>query len=75
VLYKDFDIEVIEDEPGKFKAAIRRPDGRSVRSAVPSVRSAVPLGPEVPVITTHLYFSAEDAMTQAKKSIDAGGIL
>jgi hypothetical protein len=26
--YKDFDIEVFEDEPGKFKAAIRRPDGR-----------------------------------------------
>jgi hypothetical protein len=68
VLYNGFDIEAIEDEPGKFKAAIRRPDGRSVRTAVP-------LGPEVPVITTHLYFSAEDAMTQAKKSIDVGGIL
>ena len=68
MLYKDFDIEVIEDEPGKFKAAIRRPDSRLVRSAVP-------LGPEVPVITTHLYFSREDALAQAKRSIDAGGIL
>jgi hypothetical protein len=68
VLYKDFDIEVVEDEPGKFKAAIRRPDGLPVRSAVP-------LGPEVPVITTHLYFSREDALAQAKRSIDAGGIL
>jgi hypothetical protein len=68
MLYKGFDIEVIEDEPGKFKSAIRRPDGRRVRSAVP-------LGPEVPVITTQLYFSRDDAIAQAKRSIDAGGIL
>ena len=47
MLYKDFDIEVIEDEPGKFKAVIRRPDGRLVRTALP-------LGPEVLVITTLL---------------------
>jgi hypothetical protein len=33
--YKDFDIEVFEDEPGKFKAAIRRPDGRPLGPAVP----------------------------------------
>lgn len=68
MLYKDFDIEVIEDEPGKFKAVIRRPDGRLVRSAVP-------LGPSVPVITTHVYFSRDNAIAQAKQSIDAGGIL
>ena len=67
VLYKGFDIEVIEDEPGKFKAVIRRPGGQ--------VRTAVPAGPEVPAIVTHACFSGDDAIAQAKRSIDAGGIL
>ncbi|MGJ5079731.1 hypothetical protein [Bradyrhizobium sp. HKCCYLS3013] len=68
MLYKGFDIETIEDEPGHFKAAIRKAGGGSVRTAVPP-------GPEVPVITTQLYSNAEDAIAQAKRSIDAGGII
>jgi hypothetical protein len=68
MLCKGFDIETIEDEPGKFKAVIRKPSGGTVRTAVP-------LGPEVPAITTHLYAKADDAIEQAKRSIDAGGII
>lgn len=68
MIYKGFDIETIEDEPGKFKAVIRRANGATVRTAVPA-------GPDVPAITTQLYAKAEDAMAQAKQVIDAGGIL
>ena len=67
--YKDFDIEVFEDEAGKFKAAIRRPDGRPLGPAVP------PDDPRVPVMVTHAYPSAETVIAQAKRSIDAGGIV
>lgn len=68
MLYRGFDIETSEDEPGKFKAVIRRAGGGTVRTAVPE-------GPEVPAITTHLFFSAEAALAEAKASIDAGGII
>ena len=68
MLYKGFDIETIEDEPGKFKAVIRKASGGTVRTAVPP-------GLNVPAITTQLYLKADDAIEQAKGAIDAGGII
>jgi hypothetical protein len=66
--YKGFTIETIEDEPGKFKAVIRNANGGTLRTAVPP-------GPDVPAITTQLYFRAEDAIAAAKGVIDAGGVV
>lgn len=67
-LYKGFHIETIEDEPGKFKAVIRKANGGTLRTVVPP-------GPDAPAITTQLYLRAEDAMVEAKRAIDAGGIV
>jgi len=66
--YKGFTIETIEDEPEKFKAVIRKSSGSTLRTAVPP-------GPDVPAITTPLYWSADAAIDQAKKVIDAGGVV
>jgi hypothetical protein len=66
--YKGFTVETIEDAPGKFKAVIRKAGGGTLRTGVPP-------GPDVPAITTQLYLTAEDAMAEAKRAIDAGGII
>lgn len=66
--YKDFTIETIVDDPGKFKAVIRKANGGTLRTAVPP-------GPDVPAITTPLYWSADAAIEQAKKVIDDGGVI
>lgn len=67
--YKGFDIKTIEDEPGKLKAAIRRAGGGTLRPARPAT------GPDVPAVTTHLFSRREDAVTEAKRVIDGGGVI
>jgi hypothetical protein len=68
-LHKSFHIETIEDDPGKFKAVIRKADGNTLRTAAP------PGGPDAQAITTQLYPSAENALAAAMEVIDAGGVV
>ncbi len=70
--YKDFDIEAFEDEPSWFKASIKRSDGRMIRAAVPGSGTA---GLPAPAMVTEKFPSEEAAIDQAKRSIDAGGIV
>ena len=66
--YKGFTIETIEDDPEKFKAVIRKADCSTLRTVRPP-------GPDAPAVTTLLYSRPEDAIVEAKRVIDAGGII
>ena len=59
--YKDFNIEVIKDKPGAFKAVIRRSDGRPFRDGGPAR-------------ITDAYPSEAAAFDQAKRIIDTGEV-
>jgi hypothetical protein len=67
--YHGFDIEIIADESKQFRAVIRRADGGIVRTAVPTV------GANVSAIFTPLFSSKEDAVSEAKRAIDANTII
>lgn len=68
MVYKDFDIETIEED-GWHKAVIRSTSGRLLRAAVPA--DSLP----GPAITTNSYPTAKVAIHQAKRRVDAGGIV
>jgi len=67
--YKDFEINVAEDAPGHFRASIIRPDGALLRAAVPED------SPPGAAVVTGSYPTPESAIADAKRSIDAGGIV
>ena len=66
MLYKEYDIEVIENPPGQWTALIRRQDGKLV---------AIGKKPPGPVTATDPHSTREIALERAKRIIDAGGIV
>ncbi len=61
----DYEIDVEQVEPGKWKAHIRRIDGRAITTA--------PYGPDAsPVLTTMAFYTREDALAEAKVMIQNG---
>ncbi|MGF6431507.1 hypothetical protein [Bradyrhizobium elkanii] len=64
--YKNFTISITEDDPGRFKAAIRMTDGALIKP--------VTGGPPGPAVVTQVYPSEQSAIEGAKSIIDADGI-
>jgi hypothetical protein len=64
--YGEYDIQINEDGPGRFKAVLRRLDGASI--------STEPYGPIVPVLTTLAFLDRDAAIKEAKCMIDGGGM-
>jgi hypothetical protein len=66
--YKGFLIDPVETSSGRWRAKIRRPDGRKIKVVVTEV--------EHDSITTGGMetFSAEAAIETAKQAIDGGGM-
>jgi hypothetical protein len=66
--YKHYEIEPFESSPGRWRARVRRVDGRKIKIAV--------INNEVEFITTGGMesFSAEDAIAVAREMIDGGGM-
>lgn len=68
-IYKGFEISTIEDQPGRYKAAIRGAKDEHVRTTGQGQISAY-----VPVATTQDFTSPEAAIASAKMAIDNGAI-
>ena len=66
--YKEYEIEPFESSPGRWRARVRRFDGRKIKIAV--------INDEVGSISTGgtESFSAEDAIALAREMIDGGGM-
>jgi hypothetical protein len=63
--YRDYEIDLEQVEPEKWKAHIRRIDGRPI--------STTPYGPDsVPVISTLQFYDKDSALKEAKKMIENG---
>ena len=62
--YKQYLIETFEREPTRWRARIRRLDGRNIRVHVPQMEHAS-------IITSSDALTAETATDLAKKAIDA----
>ena len=67
--HKGFSISAFEDRPGIFKAAISGAEGQHVRATANGLISDY-----MPGVTTLEYASAESAIAEAKKVIDARGV-
>jgi hypothetical protein len=67
VNYKQYLIETFEREPMRWRARIRRLDGRNIRVHVPQMEHAS-------IVTVEDTATAETAARLAKRVIDAGGM-
>lgn len=68
IRYKDYLIEPLETSPGRWRARMRRADGRKIKVHI--------TGNEVDSLTTSGMesFSIDDAVQLAKEAIDGGGM-
>jgi hypothetical protein len=66
--YKGYRIEPLETSPGRWRARIRRVDGRKIKILIPAkeVESILTSGME--------SFSVDHAVALAKEMIDGGGM-
>jgi hypothetical protein len=64
--YKGYVIEIIKQADNSWKAKVSRADGNLIKVEYGN-------GP-VPSITTSARYSEEDALTEAKRMIDGGGM-
>ena len=67
IIYKSYIIDVYEREIGRWRATIRRQDGKKIRVAVPPTE-------HIQVITTADTLTSQEAVSLAKLRIDAGGM-
>jgi hypothetical protein len=66
--YKAYEIDVVEETAGQWKAHIRRTDGKPISTA--------PYGSaSIPVLSTKLFYSADAAIKEAKMMIDHGAMI
>jgi hypothetical protein len=64
--YRDFLIETYDTHHTGWRAKITRLDGRPIKT--------FPLGQEFPFIETMIFADADDALKEAKKLVDDGGM-
>jgi hypothetical protein len=68
VIYKAYVIDAFQRDTDKWRATVRKLDGKKIRVAVPpSVRDEFTTAPDAE--------TAEKAVELAKKTIDAGGVI
>jgi hypothetical protein len=68
VRYKDYLIETLETSPGRWRARVRRVDGRRIKILIPEKEvESIPTGGME-------SFSVDDAVALAKEMIDGGGM-
>jgi hypothetical protein len=68
VTYKSYIIDAYERETGRWRAAIRRQDGKKIRVAVPPTEY-------VQITTAADTLTSQEAVSLAKLRIDGGGMI
>ena len=63
--YKQYSITVVSVAVGQRRADIRRLDGRTIKTVG---------GPEQDVVEMHVRFSIDEAVEEATRAIDGGGM-
>jgi hypothetical protein len=66
IAYKAYNIDPIENEPGRWLARITRIDGKKIKVAVPPSEHGM--------LDTAYTVSADEAVKLAKQGIDGGGM-
>jgi hypothetical protein len=68
IVYKSYIIDAYERETGRWRAKIRRQDGKRIRVAAPPTKHAQ-------VITAADALTPQEAVSLAKLRIDGGGMI
>jgi hypothetical protein len=68
VIYKSYIIDAYERETGRWRAAIRRQDGKKIKVAIPPTE-------HVQVTTAADTLTSQEAVSLAKLRIDSGGVI